>query len=115
MPLETRLDGTPGAIRAAASYLRSDLGHRADHLSTVTYQQRSAMASSWEGAAGEAFGTRASALAGAADRLAAQARADATVLDELAAALRQAQDGLESVRTAAAAAGLGVHGTVVME
>lgn len=115
MPLETRLDGSPGAIRAAASYLRGDLGHQADHLATVTYRQRSAMASDWEGAAGEAFGARASALAGAADQLAAQAQAGATILDELAAALRQTQDGLESVRTTAAAAGLRVHGTLVME
>ncbi|MCW2794234.1 MAG: hypothetical protein JWO76_3332 [Nocardioides sp.] len=115
MPLETRLDGNPGAIRAAASYLRSDLGHGADHLATATYAQRSALASSWQGQAGDAFGTRAAALGAAADQLAAQGEACATVLDTLAAALRLAQDGFETIRSEARAAGLTVSGTLVLE
>lgn len=115
MPLETRLEGNPAAIRACAAYLRSELCSRADDLAGVTIRQRSVLASAWEGSSGDAFGVRARALAGAADDFVAQGTATAAALEGVAVALKQAQGGLDSVRTTAAAAGLDVHGTQVLE
>ena len=115
MSLETRLDGDPGAICAVSAWLNGTLGEAADTAATSALQQRSRMASAWEGAAGDAFGGRATALGRACDDLQGQTGRVAGDLDALAAALRTAQTGLAQVRREAAAAGLTVTGTVIHE
>lgn len=115
MSLETRLDGDPEALLAVADWLRGSLGSTAESAGTSVFRQRSHLASAWEGAAGEAFGRRATTLGASCDRLQEQASGVARDLDVLAAAMRRAQRGLEGVRADAAAAGLRVAGTLVLE
>ena len=115
MPLETRLDGDPDAIRAVADYLRGDLGGQAGELATTACAQRSDLASTWEGRAGDAFGVRASALSIAADALAAQSDACGRALEALAASLGATLEGLATVRDRARSAGLTSMGTTILE
>ena len=113
MNLETRLDGDPGAICSVSNWLSGTLGDAADSAATTALQQRSRMASAWEGEAGDAFGGRATALGKACDDLHSRTGRVADDLDMLGTALRKAQTGLAQVRREAAAAGLTVTGTVI--
>ena len=115
MTLETRLEGDPGALCAVSDWLSGTMGDAADTAATSALEQRSQLASAWEGSAGDAFGQRATALAKACDALHARTGRVADDINMLASALRTAQTGLAEVRREAAAAGLTVTGTVVHE
>jgi hypothetical protein len=111
--LETRIDGTPGGIRAVSAWLRKDFGAASEELASSVFRQRSRAASDWQGEAGTAFQARAATLAGAADTASETAGDVASELDALAQALHRAQEDMESVRSEARAGGLMVTGTVV--
>lgn len=111
--LDTRIDGSPGSIRAVATWLRKDFGDSADELAGSVWQQRSRAASDWEGPAADGFSNAARTLGTKADDVKADAASIAALPEELATALTTAQNGMEQVRKDAAAGGLAVDGTIV--
>jgi uncharacterized protein YukE len=113
--VETRLEGEPTAISDAAQWLRGRFAGEASNAGDAVLEQRSRLASDWQGAAGEAFNGRAATLGHAADGVAGIAREGGATLATLATALRTAKDALADVRHEAAGAGLTVSGTVIQE
>lgn len=111
--LETRIEGTPGSIRAVGDWLLSPYASGATAIADTTLKQRSRAASDWQGETGTAFGARASALAVAADTAADTATNAAGLVDDLAQALQTAQSGMQGVRDDAVTGALTVTGTVV--
>lgn len=113
MNLDTTIEGSPAGLRAVATWLRDDFGAAAEALGSSVHTQRSRAASDWQGLAGEAFQGRARTLALAADDTQASALRSAETVDDLAAALNAAHDGMERVRAQARSGGLVVTGMVI--
>lgn len=113
--LETRIDGTPGSIRAVGRWLKDSFGAQADEMATAVFRARSDAAGAWEGPASTAFGERAKVLADAADAARESALVAEREVERLASALRRALDDMQEVRDTAAGAGLTVAGTVVRD
>lgn len=113
MNLDTTVDGSPGSIRAVATWLRADFGAAADELASTVHTQRSRAASDWQGLAGQAFQARANTLAEAADEAQAAAGRAAATVDDVAAALTKAHNEMDTVLANARAGGLDVVGSVV--
>lgn len=113
MSLDTTIEGQPGSIVAVADWLRGSYSRGTEDLASTAYRQRSRSGSAWEGAAGEAFRSRATTLAESADTAASEASAVAGELDALASAMARAQDGMARVRSNARSQGLTVRGNVI--
>lgn len=115
MPLETDVPGYPAAFQAAADYLRRDMASGASTLGDEVLAQRSNLERGWEGEGGSAFGNRANILTGSADGYAELASTMATEVEALGHTLSATQLGMEAIRGKAAAAGLPVAGTLIVE
>lgn len=111
--LDTKLDGSPGSIRAVADWLRGDFGNGADDIAETAHRQKNRTESDWTGEAGTAFAGRVKELAKAGDGAKATAKSVAGDVDALAADLERAQNDLASVRSTASADGLTVVGTII--
>ncbi|WP_156042484.1 hypothetical protein [Rhodococcus sp. UNC363MFTsu5.1] len=115
MPIDTRVDGNPESIRAAAAWLRTSLGPMVVSAADQLYQARNTADAGWDGTAGDGFSARATVSAGKADDLATAVAHQALAFDEAAAQLQRAQDDMGEVRAAAATAGLAVVGDQIQE
>lgn len=115
MPVETRVDGDPGAVEAAAGSLRRSLAAEVSRSADSMAAARTTASGDWSGGAGEAFSERMRSAAGKADDLAEAMRRTADEMDVYAAGLRTAQQRMQQVREDAASAGLVVSGTVVQD
>ncbi|MBO1753158.1 hypothetical protein J4G33_15210 [Actinotalea sp. BY-33] len=115
MPIHTEIQGSPTQVRAVATWTRSTLATATgSYADSVTSVRRDA-GSDWEGDASDAFRASMLRLVTRADDVEAAARESATELDAFADALDAAQSGMATVRTTAAAAGLRVTPSQVLE
>jgi hypothetical protein len=115
MPIDTRIDGNPESIRAAASWLRTSLATETTAAVDQLYKARNLADAGWDGTAGDGFVTRSTVSAAKADELAAVIGEQAQAFDNSAAELQRSQDEMRAVRDAAAAAGLTVVGDVIAD
>ncbi|MFI6433217.1 hypothetical protein [Rhodococcus oryzae] len=113
MPIDTRIDGNPESIRAAASWLRTSLATETTSAVDQLYKARNLADAGWDGTAGDGFVARSTDSASKADELAAVIGEQAQAFDNSAADLQRSQDEMRAVRNAAAAAGLTVVGGVI--
>lgn len=115
MPIHTEIEGTPSQVRSVATWTRSTLATATgSYADTVTTVRRDA-GSDWEGDASDAFRTVMGRLVTRADDVEAAAHEVATELDAFADALETAQNGLAAIRSTAAASGLRLTPTQVLE
>ncbi|PTR36698.1 hypothetical protein C8K38_12391 [Rhodococcus sp. OK611] len=115
MPIDTRIDGNPESIRAAATWLRTSLATETTSTVDQLYKARNLADAGWDGTAGEGFVTRSTDSASKADELAAVIGEQAQAFDDSAAQLQRSKDEMRAVLDAAAAAGLTVVGDVIEE
>lgn len=111
--IETRVDGEPRALRAAATFLLLDLGRGLDDLADRVADERATALGTWQGEAGRAFADQAVVLARAGDEAADGVRALGWRLEELAGVLEAVQEGMAQLRDMARGAGLRVVGTAI--
>lgn len=111
--LETRIDGEPGPLRRAASWLGDTLARAAAATSDVAHVQQGRLATSWSGEAAAGARARTTTLTARTDELAAAATATGSMLEALASALDDAQADMAHARAVALAGGLRVEGTLV--
>jgi hypothetical protein len=115
MPVDTRIDGTPGEIQDCARWLRSRLATGVDRCVTDLQQSRQDAEAGWLGRAGPAFQDRMGTGARKADDLRADIEITANSFDAYADDLRLAQAGMERARWIAADAGLELAGFTILE
>lgn len=113
MPRDTRIDGEPGQIRSAATWLRDSVASGTTTFADTVYAQRSRATSAWRSEAGTAFCTQLGGVGEAADLTSQKAKTAATGLDALAAALETARSEMRRARAVARAGHLDVDGTVI--
>ena len=111
--LDTKLDGSPGSIRAVGDWLRRDFGEGAEDIADTAHRQKTRTESHWTGEAGTAFAGRVKELAKAGDGAKSTASKVATDVDQIASDLERAQNDLAAVRSTASGEGLTVAGTIV--
>lgn len=113
MSVHTEIQGSPGSVESAASWLRTTLAGKLESTAEAFNSVRASARGSWEGGAGTEFaGTMASARS-ATDDLEGAARQMAQDLEAFATTLRRCQGDMADVRQAASGAGLTVNGFVV--
>ncbi|PFG21241.1 hypothetical protein [Serinibacter salmoneus] len=110
--LDTHLTGSPDAIHAIASWLRTAGLRTEDHADAVA-RARSAAMESWTGNAATAFGSWSLTVTDGAGRIADTAQGLQFRVSTLAETLAGCLRALEGTRTRARAAGLSVSGTVI--
>lgn len=115
MPIDTKIEGDPASVRAAATWLRDSLGGKVSDAIDSVYAARSTAESGWDGGAGEHFRARMTRGAVKADDLNKAVTDNAQNFDTFAADLQRFQADMQSVRTNAASAGLTVVGDVIEE
>ena len=111
--LDTRIDGSPGSIRAVGHWLRDSFGNQADEMATAVFRGRSTGLGAWDGPASTAFGNRAKVLAEAAQHAHESSLVADRDVERLATALDRALDDMGQVRRTAGADHLTVSGTVI--
>ncbi|GAB3440768.1 hypothetical protein GCM10027517_15780 [Phycicoccus ginsengisoli] len=111
--LDTRIDGSPGSIRAVGHWLRDSFGNQADEMATAVFRGRSTGLGAWDGPASTAFGNRAKVLAEAAQHAHESSLVADRDVERLATALDRALDDMGQVRRTAGADDLTVSGTVI--
>lgn len=115
MPRDTRIDGEPGQIRSAATWLRESVGSGATTFADTVYAQRSRATSAWRSEAGSAFCSQLGGVGEAADLTSQKAKTAATGLDTVATALEKAQETMRRARSVAREGHLVVDGTVIQD
>lgn len=112
MSRDTHLAGSPADLDRVATWL-TDVVPAASTFGDEVYGARSATGSAWESEAATAFAAQLRTLGGAVDGTTTAVRSAATVVADLAAALRTAQDEMRRARQIARGGGLAVTGTVI--
>lgn len=111
--LETRIEGSPHAIRTVASWLRDTMAARAQAASDDVARQRTRSGEAWSGDAMAAARTRFARLATSTGTLGTECASVATTLDSVAKDLDRALADTATARATAVAGGLHVTGTLV--
>ena len=112
MSRDTHLAGSPADLDRVATWL-TDVVPATSTFGDEVYGARSATGSAWESEAATAFAAQLRTLGAAADGTTTAVRTAATVVADLAAALRTAQDEMRRARQVAREGGLAVTGTVI--
>lgn len=115
MPIDTKIEGSPGSVQGAAHWLRISLGTQISHAADQINTAHNTANAGWDGTAGQAFSTKMTGGADKADGLASAASGGAQALDDYAAELQRALKDMHVVRAAAATGGLTVNGDVIEE
>ncbi|MGW0178648.1 hypothetical protein [Nocardia sp. NPDC003345] len=109
MGIDTRVDGDPASIRAAAGWLRDTLAGQLSISVTDLDKVRGLAESGWDGEAGDAFAAKTRNTANKANGFVTEVQKYATALDTLAGEVQQAQADMSTIRTNASNAGLTVR------
>jgi len=112
MSRDTHLAGSPADLDRVVTWL-TDVVPATSTFGDEVYGARSATGSAWESEAATAFAAQLRTLGVAADGTTTAVRTAATVVADLAAALRTAQDEMRRARQVAREGGLAVTGTVI--
>ncbi|MBF6418474.1 hypothetical protein IU436_06265 [Nocardia farcinica] len=113
MSIDTKIDGDPASVRAAASWLRdslaSQLAASVDDLDRVTVLAEAG----WDGEAGDAFAVKVRNTSNKTNDFVGEVLRYATELEELAGAIELAQAEMSAIRSGATSAGLEVSDGVI--
>ena len=115
MPINTKIEGNPESIRAAARWLRGDLSSGVYDCVTQIYQTRDNAEWTWQGQAASGFRDKMSSGGKKADELAADADRAGQSIEVFADDLQTAQAGMARAREIASAAGLQISGDEIAE
>ncbi|MFE3176029.1 hypothetical protein ACFXPA_10640 [Amycolatopsis sp. NPDC059090] len=115
MPIETKVDGDPGSMRAAANWLRQDLSQAIHRANDKVYGARNSAASGLRGEAADQLRQKLTTGGRQADDFAESVSSVAQKVDAAADVLQQVQTDLGRIRSDAASAGLSVTGTVIQD
>ncbi|WP_280459210.1 hypothetical protein [Nocardia carnea] len=106
MSINTKVDGDPASIRAAAGWLRDTLAGQLSIAVTDLDKVRGLAEAGWDGESGEAFAIKTRNTANKANGFVTEIQKYATELDALAGQVQQAQVDMSTIRTNASNAGL---------
>lgn len=115
MPIDTKIDGRPETIEAAAAWVRNSLAAAITDAVSQIYSVRNRADSGWRGAAAEAFRDKMTGAGRTGDDFSESAVKMAQTFDDTAADLRGAQREMERIRTEAASAGLPVNERTIQD
>lgn len=113
MSIDTRIDGDPASIRAAAGWLRDTLASQLAISVTDLDKVRGLAEAGWDGEAGEAFATKTRDTANKTNGFVGEVQRYANELDLLAGQVQQAQADMSTIRTDAGNAGLTVREQII--
>lgn len=115
MPINTKIEGSPESIRAAARWLRGTLSSGVHDAVTQVYKARDNAERTWQGDAASAFRDKMHSGGRKADDLAAIADRAGQSFELYADDLHTAQAGMTRARDIARGAGLQMSGDVILE
>lgn len=115
MPIDTKIDGNPESIRAAARWLRTTLSEGIYDCTTQIYAARTTSEAEWSGAAGDMFRARMTSGGRKADDLAADVDAAGRSFESFADDLQTAQTQMDRARRIAADGGLALTDTQILD
>jgi uncharacterized protein YukE len=113
MPIDTKIEGDPEAVRSTADWLGSTLATKIGQTVDDIHSARTTAGADWHGDAADAFVSRMTTGAAKADGLQTAVGNSAQAIDRYADELRRAQTEMESIRQSAASAGLAVDGFMI--
>lgn len=112
--IETRVEGDPAEVRAAARWLRTSLATQVDLAGDSQVAARGVASSGWEGRAAEAYQDFSRSVLSGTDTHAGRVRRAATACEAFATRLEQARTAMAGLRSRARNGGLDVSGTVIV-
>lgn len=111
--LDTRVEGSPAAVTAAAGWLRDTLAKQLEKAGDEQQDARNDARSRWEGETASSYQNLAGDVLKATDKHEERVRRAATALDDYAFRLKDLEEDMRSIRGRASAGGLTVAGTVI--
>lgn len=111
--LDTKVEGSPGAVTAAATWLRDTLAKKVADAGDQQQDARSDARGSWEGETASSYQNVAGDVLKANDKHEERVKRAATALDDYAYQLKDLESDMRSIRTRATDGGLSVNGTVI--
>lgn len=114
MPIDTHIDGDPGSIRAAATWLNNSLATQVDQAVTDLFATRDQADTGWQGDAGPTFRTKMDTAGRNANQLRADAERAAQSFNAYADDLATAQSGMARARDIARSGGLQLAGDTIL-
>lgn len=113
MPIDTKIEGSPGSIRSAGRWLSATLGPAIERGGDRMAAARRTASSEWLGSTGTAFCGALSRGTGKVDGLHTAATGLAGTFTDYAASLESCQQRMEQIRSEASAGGLTVTATTI--
>lgn len=113
MAIDTKIDGSPASVSAAAETLRTVVAKELDSCADSANDVRRDASNDWEGEAGREFVKVSQMIRQSGDGLAGASRSAGRSLDVFATALRRCQNEMAGVRSSASQAGLTVSGSTI--
>ncbi|HWJ68128.1 MAG TPA: hypothetical protein VNT31_15760 [Nocardioides sp.] len=113
MSLDTKVEGSPAAVTAAANWLRDTLKDKVGKASDEQQDARNHAQGAWEGETYSSYRNVSGDILKASDKHEERVGRAATALDDYAAKLKRLEDDMTSIRTRATEGGLSVSGTVI--
>jgi hypothetical protein len=111
--LDTKVEGSPAAVTAAATWLRDTLARKIAGAGDQQQDARNDARGSWEGETASSYQNVAGDVLKANDKHEERVRRAATALDDYAHQLKDLESDMRSIRTRATEGGLTVSGTVI--
>jgi len=111
--LDTKVEGSPAAVTAAATWLRDTLAAKIADAGDEQQDARTDARRSWEGETASSYQNLASDVLKATDKHEERVKRAANALDDYSAKLAGLEADMRSIRTRASGGGLTVAGTVI--
>ncbi len=111
--LDTKVEGSPAAVTAAATWLRDTLAKKVADAGDQQQDARNDARGSWEGETASSYQNVAGDVLKANDKHEERVKRAATALDDYAYQLKDLESDMRSIRTRATKGGLTVNGTVI--
>ncbi|MCV7068248.1 hypothetical protein H7H51_25615 [Mycolicibacterium farcinogenes] len=115
MPIDTKVEGDPNAVRSVANWIRSTLASKVSLTVDQLHTARTTASADWKGDAGDAFVARLTSGTPKAEGLETAIGSSAQAIDNFATELQRAQSDMQKVRDKAAAAGLTISGFTIQD
>lgn len=111
--LDTKVEGSPAAVTAAATWLRDTLSKKIADAGDQQQDARNDARGSWEGETASSYQNVAGDVLKANDKHEERVKRAATALDDYAYQLSDLESDMRSIRSRATEGGLTVNGTVI--
>lgn len=113
MSLDTKVEGSPAAVTAAATWLRDTLASKLEKSGDEQQDARNYAQGAWEGETYSSYRNVSGDIMRANDKHEERVKRAATALDDYAAKLKRLESDMSAIRTRASDGGLTVTGTVI--